>query len=501
MKRWSKNIIPVFLLLISYNAFSQINCTVPLPPLLSSVTILPETGYTGLEWTLSESTDIAAYIIYSYENGDGMAIDTLWNPSVTHYSYYSAATQYYNESYVVAAYRLPLVTGMDGCPSPLSNILTTIHALASIDTCNNKIVVSWNRYTSYPKRVTDYSILWSLNGSSYTEAGRVNPESESFTISDFITDSEYNFVIQANLEDGTVSTSNKAFVLTRMQQPPQWINADYATVNDDNSITLSFTIDPLSEITQFSLERKIDQSGTFEEIAQLAATNGAVYFTDDLADINKINSYKLIAINNCNTPVRISNLASNIVLKAEKTGDDFNFSWNSYKEWLGTISTYRLYIDTGNGFEEKLLLQPSDTLLRLNYNDIMYDVTGDKLCFYIIASEESNPYGINGQSRSSNICSDPKILITVPNVFTPNSGTINSFFKPVLSFLPNEYLLIISDRRGKILFETKDYSESWDGTNNGNPQPEGVCLWYLKVTPPTGNIISRTGTVTIINKR
>jgi len=53
-----------------------------------------------------------------------------------------------------------------------------------------------------------------------------------------------------------------------MQRPPQWINADYATVNSENKISLSFTIDPLSEMTHFSLERKIGTSGIFQEIAQ-----------------------------------------------------------------------------------------------------------------------------------------------------------------------------------------------------------------------------------------
>ena len=501
MKYLYKNIILSVLILSSYNVYSQINCTVPLPPLLTSVSVQPESGNTELEWTLSQSADIAAYIIYTYEDGDGMAIDTLWNPLATNYSYFSGGVQYGNESYVVASYRLPLVAGMDGCPSPLSNILTTIFTSAYTDTCNKKIVVSWNSYTSYPKEVIDYSVLWSVNGSSYTEAGNVNSGLNSFIIDDFITNSEYTFVVRANLEDGTVSTSNKANIITKMEKPPAWINADYATVNDDKHISLSFTIDPLSEITHFSLERKVSQSGTFEEIAQPVSVNGSVSFTDDQADINLINYYRLAAINNCNTPVTFSNISSNIVLSLERTGDDFRLSWNSYKEWLGLVSSYRLFIDAGRGFEEKIVLQPGDTVFSISYQDIMYDVSGEEICFYILASEAYNPNGISGQSVSSRVCSEPTVIITVPNVFTPNSGTINSYFKPVLSFVPLAYHLLISDRRGNILFETKDYTESWDGSRRGNTQTESVCLWYLKVTAPTGNIISRTGTITIINKQ
>jgi gliding motility-associated-like protein len=128
----------------------------------------------------------------------------------------------------------------------------------------------------------------------------------------------------------------------------------------------------------------------------------------------------------------------------------------------------------------------------------MYDITGSEVCFYISASETSNPYGVSGQSLSSKICSYPTEVITVPNVFTPNNDLVNDFFKPVLSFTPVDYHLIISDRKGKILFETRDYHSEWGGSQNGDPEPQGVFLWFLKVTTPSGKIISKTGTLTIV---
>jgi len=190
-----------------------------------------------------------------------------------------------------------------------------------------------------------------------------------------------------------------------------------------------------------------------------------------------------------------------MVLSLERTGNDLSLSWNSYKEWLGMVSFYRLFINTGKGFEEKVVIQPTDTVLTLGYQEIMYEVTGNEVCFYISASETSNPYGVTGQSLSSGICIGPTEIITVPNVFTPNNDLVNDFFRPVLSFAPLDYHLVISDRQGNILFETRDYSAAWDGSQNGNPQPQGVCLWFLKVTTPSGKSISKTGTLTIINSR
>jgi gliding motility-associated-like protein len=500
MKTRRFKIIIALFSLWSCSAFSQINCTVPLPPVLTSVSVQPETGNTEFTWTLSPSADIAAYILYSFKNGDGMPIDTLWNPSATNYTFVSTATKYFSVSYVVAAYRLPGIPGMPGCPSPLSNVLNTIFCSSKIDTCKKEITINWNDYPDYPKHVLEYKIYVMVNGSQASEIYNVDNMTNTFTFSDFTTDSQYCFVVKAVLEGGSESSSNISCLSTKMQKAPLWINADYATVNADNKILISFTIDPLSEITHFRLESKNGPSGTFKEIAQLVSVNGSVLFNDNQADANIINYYRLTAINNCNIPVKVSNLSSNLVLSLARNGNDLNLSWNSYKEWAGKVSSYRLFINTGKGFEEKVMLQPNDTVFTLGYKEIMYEVTGNEVCFYINASETFNPYGVNSQSISSIICTVPSEIITVPNVFTPNNDLVNDLFRPVLSFTPLDYHLVISDRKGNILFETRDYSFPWDGSQNGNPQPQGVCLWFLKVTTPSGKSIAKTGTLTIISR-
>ena len=500
MKKWYLNSILVIAGFWTYSAFSQ-NCQVPEPPVLTTVSVQPGNGNTNFTWTLSPSSGIAAYIFYTYKNGDGVAIDTLWNPTATSNSVPNTATKYFSVSYVIASYRLPAIAGTVGCPSPLSNALNTIFASASIDTCKDKIMISWNSYSSIPKKVTGYSILVSVNGSSFIENGTVSPDINSYSLSDYLINSDYCFIIRANLEGGFYSTSNNSCLSTKMVKTPDWINADYATINSDNKISLSFTIDPSTQIKHFSLERKKGASGSFREIAQPVPVGGSVLFTDPQADIDSVYFYRLSALNNCNIPVTISNLASNMVLNLEQPENDIKLSWNSYRKWEGTNSGYRIFINTGSGFEEGALVNSADTVFTLKYKDIMYEISGDKVCFYISASEVSNPHGIiSGHSVSSAICTEPTERITVPNVFTPNSGTVNALFRPILSFTPKNYHLIICDRQSRVLFETNDFNESWDGSGNGE-QSQGIFLWFLKLTTPSGKNISKTGTVTIISKR
>jgi len=494
-----KCLLYIIILLSAWSGkvFSQANCITdpPLPPVLTSVSVEPETGNTLFTWTSSPSTGIVAYILYSYKNGDGIALDTIRNPAVTGYTLVSTATKYFSVSYVLAAMRLPR------CTSILSNALKSIYEDVEIDTCNNKIAVSWNKYLSSPVKVNGYTVLMSVNNGSYTETANLTAADSSYTLNSFALNAQYCFVIRANLEGGTYSFSNKKCISTKMQRPPLWINADQATVNPSGKITLSFTIDPQSQITHFSLERKSGKAGTFREIARPVSTNGSVQYTDNQASADTVNYYRLLAVNSCNLPVLTSNLSSNMVLSLEKSGNDLRFVWNPYKTWLGSISSYKLFMNTGNGFIEKNEVPPSDTSYTFGYQQVMYDVTGKEVCFYVSASEVSNPYGIPGESHSAQVCTSPEENITVPNLFTPNNDLKNDLFRPVITFTPENYYLIISDRRGNVVFESRDWLKEWDGTLKGDPQPEGVYLWLLKLTTPSGKKISRTGTVTILRSK
>ena len=220
------------------------------------------------------------------------------------------------------------------------------------------------------------------------------------------------------------------------------------------------------------------------------------------SDIHSVNFYRVSAINNCGLPAIYSNTASNMVLSAQRINDIVKLKWNKYRQWNGYINEYRLLVNTGNGMTERLILSPADTALDINYSDYMYEVTGNEICFLIEAVEASNPYGANGRSFSSSVCVSSIENISVPNTLIPNPvNPVNATFRPVMSFTPAEYRLIITDLRRKALFETTDYMKVWDGKVNGEALPEGVYLWFLRVKTPSGRTISKTGTINIIFKR
>ena len=87
--------------------------------------------------------------------------------------------------------------------------------------------------------------------------------------------------------------------------------------------------------------------------------------------------------------------------------------------------------------------------------------------------------------------------IDVPNAFSPGSEP-NATFKPVHKGNATLKSLVVYDRWGVKLFETKDINVGWDGTYKGKPQPFGVYIYTVEAVSPTGRKFSKQGNVTLL---
>ncbi|MBC7949068.1 MAG: gliding motility-associated C-terminal domain-containing protein [Chitinophagaceae bacterium] len=121
----------------------------------------------------------------------------------------------------------------------------------------------------------------------------------------------------------------------------------------------------------------------------------------------------------------------------------------------------------------------------------------------VIPDEESNYAWSNGSNDASimaptrgrywlyaeNMCgnhSDSVVAVEckdkcvqLPTAFTPNNDGKNDEYKAA-SFCPvPKYLLMIYNRNGEIVFQTKDPSAGWNGYFRGQPQPVGVYIFNV----------------------
>ena len=116
---------------------------------------------------------------------------------------------------------------------------------------------------------------------------------------------------------------------------------------------------------------------------------------------------------------------------------------------------------------------------------------------YRITALEGN--GGEGLSRSNVTEVHVETSIRIPNAFTPGSNDMNFEFKPVFDFAPRNYLMMVLDRAGRKLFETRDPGQGWDGrAHSGDFVTEGVYVYHIQLTDYTGRFSTFTGNVTVL---
>jgi gliding motility-associated-like protein len=70
--------------------------------------------------------------------------------------------------------------------------------------------------------------------------------------------------------------------------------------------------------------------------------------------------------------------------------------------------------------------------------------------------------------------------IYTPNAFTPDGDGLNDDFRPVLDgFNDWRYQLLIFDRWGEVVWETRSRTTAWDGSMNGKPCKTDVYVWKV----------------------
>lgn len=97
-----------------------------------------------------------------------------------------------------------------------------------------------------------------------------------------------------------------------------------------------------------------------------------------------------------------------------------------------------------------------------------------------------------------------EILLHVPNSFTPDGDEFNEVFVPIFpdEFTPLDYELVIFNRWGEIVFESKNHLIGWDGTYgvaSSRKADAGTYVWKLKFKENrTDKRHERVGHVTLV---
>lgn len=129
------------------------------------------------------------------------------------------------------------------------------------------------------------------------------------------------------------------------------------------------------------------------------------------------------------------------------------------------------------------------------YHEFPVDSSGT----YQIQLVAISQYGCT-DTVTSLVVVEERLLIYVPNTFTPDDDDYNQVFLPILTqgFDPFNYELLIFNRWGEILFESHDSSVGWDGRYGGKIVKDGSYVWKINVKDKEGIMQQFKGHVNLL---
>lgn len=467
------------------------------PPKLLNATIINEEGDVQLSWELTDTIDVDIQILRDSLDISAFGdIQIISDTSTLVWTDKNSGANKSPRSYMLK-YNLDV--------SPSSNKFNTTQTTLHFDTCQKKIELNWTRHVPSNQYINfndtldikHYNIKKKNNSGNYQIIDSTTDT--TFTDENVNYNDTLKYYIEAvRASDTSIkSHSNRVSIYTRMPYDPDFINPDLLEV-EKNQINLQYTIAENSELKEYKLLRSKNYEGPYDTIHTFNTSDNKLNYTDDKASpSNNIYHYYVAAVNQCNHLTTKSDTTNNIKLQLQSENETAVLDWNEFRIPLKNV-TYKIF--RKNGTNPYIDLSESYST---NYMDNELDYfsgrdSSGKFCYYIEARGQLYE-GQSSRSVSTKKCIYIKPGIFIPNAFTPNGDGKNDKFRPVLSFLPRDYKLIIYNRNGNKVFETTNPEKPWKGYFRGqNKVSAGTYIYYLEVKNPEQEVIIKRGEINVL---
>ncbi|MCS6819107.1 MAG: gliding motility-associated C-terminal domain-containing protein, partial [Chitinophagales bacterium] len=442
-----------------------------------------------------------AYIVYyALPNGNAQPFDTVYGRSSTSVIDPVADPSASSVAFTVSA---------ADCCSKISSFNTkpqrSMLLTYSTSQCERSVNLRWTRYENWEGGVKEYRILVSKNLGPFVVAGVNDTAAQVFSYSDFNDGDSLCFSIQAvNSKDTNIRAhSNYVCFVPQIVQSPDYLHPINATVNLDNTIDISWLVDPKAELTLYQVE--VGNNGSQFNLLQQYNVPSPLVTIETYNDrqSNPQNSalyYRIKAVDSCNTKYISQDSIKTIYLSAELL-DYYSagLQWNDFAARFSTILYWNLYRNFGSGPLQLYRTIPVGTNTLV---DSLHSLLSEKgtFCYRIEAVYEINIPGVYNDTLSSfsNVfCLEHRPVIYIPNAFVPDG--VNSIFKPTIIFgSPANYSMTIWNRWGAKIFESNSPDIGWDGTHDGQPAQMGAYGYLIRFTASDGVKVERKGMVLLV---
>ncbi|MFM7023420.1 MAG: gliding motility-associated C-terminal domain-containing protein [Flavobacteriales bacterium] len=119
----------------------------------------------------------------------------------------------------------------------------------------------------------------------------------------------------------------------------------------------------------------------------------------------------------------------------------------------------------------------------------------DSVKCHKVSLSATNNFGCSDTLQKSVCVKNARPKIYAPNCFTPDNDKVNDSFIIVTDGISSDhYTLSIFNKWGNLIFESSTPNAPWDG----DAQPSGVYVYVLQYQDEWGNLLQKTGHVTLL---
>jgi gliding motility-associated-like protein len=464
---------------------------IPLAGPLAYVTVL--NGQVEINWTPSPSPETVAYVISRNTAMGTTILDTVYNS--TTYLDLTAAPDLQSEVYFVVA--------LDACGNkslvPPAH-QTILMGFTPPDDCNIGLAINWTAYQNWGNGVDRYEVFVGANGTPPTLVGTVTGTQTNFVYEGGNDGEELCFYVEA-VEATTDfrSRSNVHCSTISILQPIREIDLLGASVNADGSVSLEWLWDPAALLTEaFQESARVNDDNIVATNLPLSTplVNDNIQQDVTANAQNTAYYYRISATDECGNMI-VSNQSTTPFLRGEALANGNRLRWDAYVHELATEVTYELVKIAGVS-ETTIFTGSSTDLQYLDPVDPQLESEGN--CYFLRVNVTyllSTGEELSREVTSNTVCLIPAPKVYVPNVFAPEG--VNTIFRPQLSFgTLVEYEMLIYDRWGGQVFQSNSLDKGWDGRRQGELMPQGIYLYFIRMTPNGGTPIELSGDVMLL---
>ncbi len=458
---------------------------------ITNVSVINNQGHVRISWEYNGSDNLEIFRD-SLEINNLSPLQVITNSSVKTFIDYTAQAHLKPRSYKIQS---------ETTSSISSDKVSTFHLTFDYDSCLQQVNLEWEDLETTAFTANDWTpnqfAINTIENGTLTRS-TIDASNLEYAVQSILENTNYTFFIETIWQGkDSTSYSNPVDKFTLMPQSPDYINSISASNNGGNT-DLRFEISSNSELRTYKILKSGSLTGNFDTLETVNTSNFTITSTDVGSDPdNTISYYKLVSLNDCGHERANSDIMNNIVLEVEN--DEFinTLTWNLFKEYKMVPVVYEIYRITNNAEPELIRTFQNFNTINDDVEDLQGEQYSGQFCYFIRTYEQSLSSDYYSQSNIVCVYLNPQVYI--PEAFTPNDDGVNDLFKPVFTFLPDNYELKIYNRWGNLVFESRDPSKEWNGTaSNGSKVPAGAYMYYLKMKTEENQSFEKRGNITII---